>query len=107
MVIDEVDNKDGCLNIPFKQPTRISRERTVTMYPTSDDYYKSIEQRANELFENVKNRSLYRTTPICAIDAYCKQEIGGDKKIYEEIKKAFIEGFERGAEWGIDKDWYV
>lgn len=34
-----VDNKDGCLNIPFKQPTRISRERTVTMYPTSDDYY--------------------------------------------------------------------
>ena len=49
-----VDNKDGCLNIPFKQPTRISRERTVTMYPTSDDYYKAIEQRANELFENVK-----------------------------------------------------
>ena len=107
MVIDEVDNKDGCLNIPFKQPTRISRERTVTMYPTSDDYYKAIEQMANELFENVKNRSSYRTTPICAIDAYCEQEIGGDKKIYEEIKKAFIEGFERGAEWGIDKDWYV
>lgn len=49
-----VDNKDGCLNIPFKQPTRISRERTVTMYPTSDDYYKAIEQMANELFENVK-----------------------------------------------------
>ena len=34
----------------------------------------------------------------------------GKTKLYDiakELKKAFIEGFERGAEWGIDKDWYV
>lgn len=88
------------------KPYKTNRSRLITMYPTSTEYFKAVEKVSNKRFNNADVNDKSIDTPSCAITAKVHRDFGFEDT-YDLIRKAYIEGFENGAIWGIDKDWEI
>lgn len=78
--------------------------RNIIFYPTSDDYYDALERYSEKKFDNYINNDKYISTPSCAIHLKHYKDIYGEE-ISNEIRKAYLAGFNDGAQWGNNKDW--